>query len=362
MAAGPEVQQPEVRLCNQHGNGNAYSVYPNGPSFYSSPGYTQCVYHNGVQYTPFPGIQRFSRMDNVYGAYLYGVPHPLQEVEIRQVVKVPPGQQHANNFCPQTETEMRQTPERPVVQFCTDAMPEDSRTPQNFTRMETSAQHAEPEPVGTVHHIARDDSSCREGPSTKMEPRTKEGEILLYDNTDLEHDDVSERQHRKERAETDAKAGATRHLSRYLSGTSRRVGDAANAKVGSTQHSPPKQSNSSSQNVRNRTADRTSRHKKRPLTSLPGSTLTVDRRRDRKKNASREDEPYSPSDASMDDSSEEEVVPPKHMMKPPKFDGQCSFETFMVQFSNCAEYNKWSEAQKLAHLRNSLEKDATTIL
>ena len=34
----------------------------------------------------------------------------------------------------------------------------------------------------------------------------------------------------------------------------------------------------------------------------------------------------------------------------------------MVQFSNCAEYNKWSEAQKLAHLRNSLESDAATIL
>ena len=49
-------------------------------------------------------------------------------------------------------------------------------------------------------------------------------------------------------------------------------------------------------------------------------------------------------------------------MKPPKFDGQCSFETFMVQFSNCADYNRWNEAQKLAHLRNSLEKDATTIL
>jgi len=61
-------------------------------------------------------------------------------------------------------------------------------------------------------------------------------------------------------------------------------------------------------------------------------------------------------------SSEEEVVTPRHIMKPPKFDGQCSFETFMVQFSNCADYNKWNEAQQLAHLHNSLEKDATTIL
>jgi len=74
-----------------------------------------------------------------------------------------------------------------------------------------------------------------------------------------------------------------------------------------------------------------------------------DRRRDQKKNSSRMDEPYSPSDPSMDSSSEEEVVLPRHIMKPPKFDGQCSFETFMVQFSNCAEYNKWNEVQKLAH-------------
>jgi len=34
----------------------------------------------------------------------------------------------------------------------------------------------------------------------------------------------------------------------------------------------------------------------------------------------------------------------------------------MVQFSNCAKYNKWNEAQKLAHLRNSLDKDAANLL
>ena len=311
------------------------------------------MYHNGVQYTPFPEAQHFSRLDNAYGAYLYGVPHSSQEVEIRQVAKVPLGQQQANNFCQQPETEMRQMPERPVVQFCTGAMPGDSRMLQNFTRMETSAPHAESEPVDMVYHIARDDSSYGEEASNTMELRTKEG---------LKHDDVSERRHRKERAETDAKAGTTRHSSRHSNGTSTQAADSVNAKVGSTQHSPPKQSNSSSQNVRNRTAYRTSRHKKRPLMSLPRSTSTVDRRRDRKNNASREDEPYSPSDASMDGSSGEEVVPPKHIMKPPKFDGQSSFETFMVQFSNCAEYNQWNEAQKLAHLRNSLEKDAATIL
>ena len=34
----------------------------------------------------------------------------------------------------------------------------------------------------------------------------------------------------------------------------------------------------------------------------------------------------------------------------------------MVQFSNCAEYNKWNEAQKLVHLCNSLGKDVANIL
>jgi len=34
----------------------------------------------------------------------------------------------------------------------------------------------------------------------------------------------------------------------------------------------------------------------------------------------------------------------------------------MAQFVNCAEYNKWNRAQKLAYLRNSLEKEAANIL
>ena len=88
MAAGSEVQQPEVRLYNQHGNGNAYSVYPNGLSFYRSPGYVQCVYHNGVQYTPFLEAQHFSRPDSMMYAYPYGVSCPPQEAATRQVDKV----------------------------------------------------------------------------------------------------------------------------------------------------------------------------------------------------------------------------------------------------------------------------------
>ena len=45
IAAGPDVQ-----MYNRPAD--AYGAYHNRPSFYSPPGYTQCVYPNGVQYTP----------------------------------------------------------------------------------------------------------------------------------------------------------------------------------------------------------------------------------------------------------------------------------------------------------------------
>ena len=183
--------------------------------------------------------------------------------------------------------------------------------------------------VVPVQQLSNDFSRQPERQTKKRTPQC--------DREDSESDDVSERRRQKGQAETDIKAGTT-------------------------QHSPSKKSKSASQNVRHRTADRTSRHKKRRLTSTTGSTSTEGERRDRKSSTAKEDEPYPPSDAGVDSSSEEEVVPPKHMMKPPKFDGLCSFETFMVQFSNCADYNKWTEAQKLAHLRNSLEKDVANIL
>ena len=62
VAAGPEVQM-YARPAD------AYGTYFNGPSFYSPPGYTQCVYPNGVQYTPLMEAQRFSRPDKVSYAH-----------------------------------------------------------------------------------------------------------------------------------------------------------------------------------------------------------------------------------------------------------------------------------------------------
>jgi len=50
------------------------------------------------------------------------------------------------------------------------------------------------------------------------------------------------------------------------------------------------------------------------------------------------------------------------MLKPPKFHGQTSFETFWAQFTNCAEHNKWTKAEKLVYLRSSLDKDVANVL
>ena len=41
-------------------------------------------------------------------------------------------------------------------------------------------------------------------------------------------------------------------------------------------------------------------------------------------------------------------------MKPGKFDGNSCFETFLSQFDNCAQYNRWSDTDKLHYLRWSL--------
>jgi len=74
------------------------------------------------------------------------------------------------------------------------------------------------------------------------------------------------------------------------------------------------------------------------------------------------------TDDSSSESDEDElnspsiVVRSKHVMKPPKFDGKTSFETFWAQFENCASHNEWSRAQQLAYLKNALKKDAANVL
>jgi hypothetical protein len=49
-------------------------------------------------------------------------------------------------------------------------------------------------------------------------------------------------------------------------------------------------------------------------------------------------------------------------MKPEKFDGKGSFETFLFQFENCVTYNCWNDDDKVAHLRWSLTGVAAQLL
>jgi len=77
--------------------------------------------------------------------------------------------------------------------------------------------------------------------------------------------------------------------------------------------------------------------------------------------------PESSSDDSSSSDGEEQssqsiMFQAMHMLKPPRFDGQGSFETFCAQFENSAEHNKWTQAQKLVFLKNALDKDAANVL
>jgi len=52
----------------------------------------------------------------------------------------------------------------------------------------------------------------------------------------------------------------------------------------------------------------------------------------------------------------------RHILKPPKYDGTTSFETFLAQFQKCSVYNKWTKIEELAYLTSSLEKEAGQVL
>jgi len=52
----------------------------------------------------------------------------------------------------------------------------------------------------------------------------------------------------------------------------------------------------------------------------------------------------------------------KGYMKPEKYDGTTCFETFLMQFSNCADYNEWAEHEKLVYLKWCLKGSAAQML
>ena len=49
-------------------------------------------------------------------------------------------------------------------------------------------------------------------------------------------------------------------------------------------------------------------------------------------------------------------------VRPDKYDGTTSLETFLVKFENCVEFNQWSEKERVAHLWTSPQKEAAQLL
>ena len=53
---------------------------------------------------------------------------------------------------------------------------------------------------------------------------------------------------------------------------------------------------------------------------------------------------------------------PKHAMKPSKYDGSSSVDTFLIQFATCADYNKWDAEERCANLKCCLAGSVGQIL
>jgi len=127
---------------------------------------------------------------------------------------------------------------------------------------------------------------------------------------------------------------------------------------------------------RSRSAGRASSSVKRAVSSdSPSPSRNVAQAGDRNKRATmRGDRPSrshkkshgraSSSEGSTSDSDNDEspVMRPKHVMRPPKFDGKSSFESFWAQFQNCVTYNQWSQVEQLAFLKHALTGDAANVL
>ena len=167
------------------------------------------------------------------------------------------------------------------------------------------------------------------------------------------------------KAKSNGKGEWTQHSTRRHHGTSKRAANLADTKEGQSQHSPAKKSHRSPSH-RHTTSPHTPRRKKERTRASRDASRSISaedtERRCRKNSRRRKNSPPSSSDCSSSEDDDDVHNRPKHMLKPFKFDGQGSFKTFMAQFMNCAKHNKWTRADKLAYLRNSLDKEAANIL
>jgi len=68
-------------------------------------------------------------------------------------------------------------------------------------------------------------------------------------------------------------------------------------------------------------------------------------------------------DTSFSDADEYiQATQPRHVLKPPKYDGTTPFETFWAELQNCSVYNKFAKTEQLAYLRASLQKEPVQVL
>jgi len=79
---------------------------------------------------------------------------------------------------------------------------------------------------------------------------------------------------------------------------------------------------------------------------------TYETKRDRKRSdRNRERKPYGRNHRSYSQRDVTRSHGSKGYMKPDKYDGSSCFETFLTQFNNCADFNRWTESEKLSYLR-----------
>jgi len=232
----------------------------------------------------------------------------------------------------------------------------------------TPSGRIERESVPSVYHTARmqrENARCLEDPLSSHKSRSQERKTLQFanGNSEDEGDDVSDTPPRPTpRAKSNGNVERTSHSTRRHHGTSKWAADSVDTKEGQSQHSPAKKSHRSPSRRHTTSPHTPGRKKERTRASRSTSrSVSAGSEREGRKGSRRRKTPNLPSSSDFSTSEDDEDIHdrPKHTLKPPKFDGQGSFETFMAQFMNCAQHNKWTRADKLAYLCNSLDRRPT---
>ena len=167
--------------------------------------------------------------------------------------------------------------------------------------------------VDSAYNSADQTSRCPEKLSTNTEVRTTQKTKKKRTTTpESEDEDVSDVRHQTRKTETDAKVSKTPHPFRRSDDSKRRTAE-ADAKVSVTQHSP--RISNGSRSLRQRTSSSQDRGRSMHKETRSRSRIWPSRVKS---------ESVSSSEFSSSKDEEDILFEPKHMMKPPKFDGQSS--------------------------------------